>query len=198
MRKDFIKFQVVGDFDIYRNRIVNSANGSSPIARELTDVSYSITCYYERIHRLEYGYSVSGNPNLLGTNLINTGDYHVSFDFSKYTDDTFRNKVPPGANDIPLNQRTYFAVDIYPSTDGVGLESCWTTPSNDSNDPGRYNLINRCVLSFNRSVENRSLVHTRASCYSACEWGGGGSTRLKFWYVPRQNGKWGGSGAALA
>ena len=131
---------MIGDYDVFRNRIVNSENGSALIARYLPDISYSITCYYERIHRLEYGYSVLGTPHIRKT-LLNAGDYNVSFDFSMYTDDTFWRKVSAGANTVSLNERTYFAVNILPPTSRVAFESCWTTPTNDSNDSRRYNLI---------------------------------------------------------
>ena len=129
-----------GEYDVYRNRIVNGANTGALISRDLT-VSFPISCYYERVHRLEYGYSVSGSSQLIQQRLVNAGDYNVTFDLALYTDSTFSTRVEPVGADIPVNQRAYFAVEVYPPTEKVALDSCWTTPSDNPDDDRRYNLI---------------------------------------------------------
>ncbi|XP_011679712.2 uncharacterized protein LOC752518 [Strongylocentrotus purpuratus] len=130
-----------GDLDVYKNRIVNGRNSGNVVSRDIT-VSFPITCFYERVHRLEYGYSAVGSAGVVQQSVSSTGDYSATFGFEMYTDDTFTTKVDSSATDVSVNQRAYFAVEATTSADQrVVIDSCWTTPTTEPEDSRRYNLI---------------------------------------------------------
>ncbi|XP_072166564.1 CUB and sushi domain-containing protein 3-like [Diadema setosum] len=138
-------WEVEGDFDVYTNRITNGANGGAVISRQLT-VSFPIRCYYERDRRIGNTYSVGGSAQLVQQSLVDSGEYDLQI--SMYADSNYSTRIMPGTGDIPVNERVYFAIELERSLDRrVVIQSCWTTPSNDPNDPVRYNLITeRCDL----------------------------------------------------
>nr|XP_054756124.1 CUB and sushi domain-containing protein 3-like isoform X2 [Lytechinus pictus] len=136
-----------GDLDVYKNRIVNGKNSGNVVSRDIT-VSFPITCFYERVHRLEYGYSASGSAGVVQQSLEETGSYSATFDFAMYTDDTFTTKTDSSATNVPVNQRAFFGVEATTVADQrVVIDSCWTTPTSDPDDSRRYNLISDgCVV----------------------------------------------------